>query len=210
MTLKQGEPKHHTAHGEAQRRSLVDAAYELIAEEGFEGLRTRKVAARAGLNVATLHYYFTTKEDLVRGVARRLHKELSEMHSPSPEPRDGLQQLRQEFADELYLSHNHPSTYIVMLELYLRSLRDPAIRLIIQEMLAHWEGHIREFLTAGVKQQLFRQDLDIAKAATALRCFLQGTVTELMLNSHASAAEHAFQEIETWATGKLPATLPED
>ena len=36
----------HTAHGEAQRQALARAAYQIIAESGFEGLRTRDVAAQ--------------------------------------------------------------------------------------------------------------------------------------------------------------------
>ena len=51
-----------------RRRALVAAAYTRIANEGFEGLRTRDVAADVGVNIATLHYYFPTKEALIRGV----------------------------------------------------------------------------------------------------------------------------------------------
>jgi len=53
---------------ENRRQALVEAALDEIAERGFEGLRTREVAAHVGLNVATLHYYFPTKEALIRGV----------------------------------------------------------------------------------------------------------------------------------------------
>ena len=53
----------------ADRRSaLVLAAYRQIAARGFEGLRTREVAAEVGVNIATLHYYFPTKEKLIEGV----------------------------------------------------------------------------------------------------------------------------------------------
>jgi AcrR family transcriptional regulator len=37
-----------------RRREIVRAAYETIAERGFEGLRMREVANRAGMNHATL------------------------------------------------------------------------------------------------------------------------------------------------------------
>jgi AcrR family transcriptional regulator len=50
--------------GDERRRSLVLAAYHLIAEGGLERLRTRDIAARAGMNIATLHYYFPGKEDV--------------------------------------------------------------------------------------------------------------------------------------------------
>src|SRR5918911_1825327 len=51
-----------------RRRALVDAAFRRLARDGFEGLRTRDVAADVGINIATLHYYFPTKEALVRAV----------------------------------------------------------------------------------------------------------------------------------------------
>src|SRR5919204_6244694 len=51
-----------------RRRALVAAAYARIASDGFEGLRTRDVAADVGVNIATLHYYFPTKEALIRAV----------------------------------------------------------------------------------------------------------------------------------------------
>src|ERR1700737_998675 len=53
---------------EDRLKALVQAAFNQIAERGFEGLRTREVAAGVGLNIATLHYYFPTKESLIRGV----------------------------------------------------------------------------------------------------------------------------------------------
>ena len=51
-----------------RRGELVLAAYKRIAERGFEGLRTRDVASDVGVNVATLHYYFPTKEKLIEAV----------------------------------------------------------------------------------------------------------------------------------------------
>ena len=55
------------SHKEDRQQALVLAAFNQIAERGFEGLRTREVAAGVGLNIATLHYYFPTKEALIRG-----------------------------------------------------------------------------------------------------------------------------------------------
>src|SRR5215475_10846989 len=61
-----GEPT--TELREERRVELIEAAYALIAEKGLEGLRTRDIAARAGVNISTLHYYFGTKEELLVAV----------------------------------------------------------------------------------------------------------------------------------------------
>src|SRR5947208_9570069 len=46
--------------------------------------RTRDVAAKVGVNIATLHYYFPTKEKLIRGVVgyARSEEHTSELQSP--------------------------------------------------------------------------------------------------------------------------------
>src|SRR5437764_13723017 len=89
--------------GDERRRSLVQAAYRLIAEGGFEGLRTRAVAARAGVNIATLHYYFARKEDLIQSVVEYLLQQFMtaylpgspfEMRSPAENIRGGLAEVQ--------------------------------------------------------------------------------------------------------------------
>lgn len=50
------------------RRGILKAAEESFAASGFVGATTRQVAARAGVNVATLHYHFGNKERLYRAV----------------------------------------------------------------------------------------------------------------------------------------------
>lgn len=50
------------------RRAVLDAAGACFAASGFAGATTRQVAARAGVNVATLRYHFGSKEELYRAV----------------------------------------------------------------------------------------------------------------------------------------------
>ena len=50
------------------RRAVLDAAGACFAASGFAGATTRQVAALAGVNVATLHYHFGSKEKLYRAV----------------------------------------------------------------------------------------------------------------------------------------------
>jgi len=52
-----------------RRRAIVRAAYQTLAEKGFEGLRMREIAKRAGIDHSTLHYYFSGKEALIDGVS---------------------------------------------------------------------------------------------------------------------------------------------
>src|SRR5690349_16386707 len=84
-----GAPK-DAPQGE-RRRALVAAAYRRIASGGFEGLRTRDVAAEAGVNIATLHYYFPTKEALIRNVIGQAMHQFGETMPSDGSP---VEQLR--------------------------------------------------------------------------------------------------------------------
>ena len=53
------------------RERLLDAAEELFAEHGFEGTSIRELAGRAGCNIASVNYYFGSKDNLYVEVWRR-------------------------------------------------------------------------------------------------------------------------------------------
>ncbi|OHU80946.1 TetR/AcrR family transcriptional regulator, partial [Mycobacterium talmoniae] len=54
-----------TPKGERRRYALVSAAAELLREGGFEAVRHRAVARRAGLPLASTTYYFSSLDDLI-------------------------------------------------------------------------------------------------------------------------------------------------
>ena len=75
---------------EAKNRGvLLDAAEQLLLEEGYAAVTSRRVADRAGLKPQLVHYYFRTMEDLFLAVFRRRADEGLEVLSAalaSPQP----------------------------------------------------------------------------------------------------------------------------
>lgn len=49
---------------------ILEAAKLEFIEKGFDGARMQKIAERAGINKALLHYYFRSKENLFKGIFR--------------------------------------------------------------------------------------------------------------------------------------------
>jgi AcrR family transcriptional regulator len=198
-----GRHNGHTRRGAAQREALVRAAFDLIAERGFEGLRTRDIATRAGVNIATLHYYFATKEDLIRGVVDALVKRFRTQQAPAlaEQPRSPLIELRQELQDAQYQIREAPEMFSVLFELVLRSLRDPALRAILRDMEVAWREHIETYLREGAEQGVFHEDLDVTAAATAIVALVKGSVLELMASPDTFPTERFNEEVERWLTG---------
>ncbi len=65
---KKGVGRPRDGNPEETRREILAAASEAFAAAGYVGATTRAVASRAGVNVATLHYHFGSKEGLYRAV----------------------------------------------------------------------------------------------------------------------------------------------
>ncbi len=131
-----------------RRQELAAAAYQQIARLGFEGLRTREVAAQVGVNVATLHYYFPSKETLIRAV---LAHSMERFRSTMPSGGSPADQLRNHFDGIRRLTREEPELFAVMGELALRSTRDPAILELYQATNAIWRATVRGLLAKASK-----------------------------------------------------------
>lgn len=55
---------------------ILQAAQEVFAERGFDGASTREIAARAEVNISSLHYHWDSKETLYRGIFAHIHHQL--------------------------------------------------------------------------------------------------------------------------------------
>ncbi|HXK24068.1 MAG TPA: TetR/AcrR family transcriptional regulator [Myxococcota bacterium] len=78
------------------RKALLDAALQLMMEEGYAAVTSRRVAARAGLKPQLVHYYFRTMDDLFVALVRRgAEQNLSRLSRvlASPEPLRALWRL---------------------------------------------------------------------------------------------------------------------
>jgi AcrR family transcriptional regulator len=53
------------------RAALLDAAQQLMLDDGYAGVTSRRVAAKAGLKPQLVHYYFRTMDDLFLAMFRR-------------------------------------------------------------------------------------------------------------------------------------------
>jgi AcrR family transcriptional regulator len=174
-----------------RREELVQAAFKQIAEHGFEGLRTRDVAAEAGVNVATLHYYFPTKEALIKGVVEhatdRFRTTLEPHGSPADQLRNHLRAVRKLMAEE-------PELAAVMGELSMRAHRDEPVRAIVNEMFATWQGAMRGLLRRAVRGGALRPEMDSdGTAALIMGTLMTATLAPM---SDSGRGDQAVRQLE--------------
>jgi AcrR family transcriptional regulator len=178
---------------EKRRQELVLAAFNLIAKHGFEGLRTRDVAAEVGVNIATLHYYFPTKESLIKGVLEyamgRFRSTLAPHGSPADQLRNHLRAVRKLLVEEPQLSS-------VMGELALRSARDRSMAALMTEMYDAWHATMRGLLRRAVKEGNLRPEIDSDGVAALVVASL--TAMTLPTMTAGRRTDQAMRQLERW------------
>ena len=71
MTTTKAPNRRIGAADSKTRARLVDAAEQLMLDEGYAAVTSRRVGAQAGLKPQLVHYYFRTMDDLFLEVFRR-------------------------------------------------------------------------------------------------------------------------------------------
>jgi len=176
---------------EPRKDALVAAAYTVLATRGFEGLRTREVAAMVGVNIATLHYYFPHKEDLIRGVVAYAMGRFRGTLGGAGSAED---QLRAHFRGLRRLSRDEPELFAVMAELAIRGVRDTSLRRIVGGTDDAWRAMLRTLLRRAQDEGALRADLDPEGMAAVIVATLKGTF--MLPASEPENVERTFRQLE--------------
>ena len=188
------------ATADRRRHDLLEAAYQLIGEGGLEGLRTRAIAARAGVNISTLHYYFGTKEDLLVAVVEHASSKFTSPPAASERQRapDPLASLRAHLEASWRTFQTTPHLSTVLQELVLRGQRDPATRAAFRALHDGWNGIVEQFLRREIKAGALRSDLDPRAAARLVTSFIIGAMVQLGVNPKAFEFLDLARKLERW------------
>jgi len=160
---------------EDRRAAIAASARDLLVEKGFEGLRTRDIAERVGINIATLHYHVPSKQALVALMAQSLRDEfIAQDRAHDRRGLTPLEELRLELADFRENLTDNPRLLMALAELAERSRRDPDVREALAPLRARWLLTFRTILEAGRQSGHFRPDLDPDAAALMVTGALAG------------------------------------
>lgn len=199
---RRGEPElPHVPSGlpaqDPRKERLLQAAFDVIAERGFEGLRTREVARRAGVTVAMVHYYYRTKGTLIRELVRFIGEQFRSIHAPSVYMGNGSAPdlLRQEFADAKYYRKKYPRLATVYQEFRLHAQRDPSLRPELVYLEENRREDIRRIMKQGMSERSFRTDLDVELATDMIVSLLRGASYSTTTNFN---YDGAYAEIAAW------------
>ena len=171
-----------TPKGERRRYALVSAAAELLCEGGFEAVRHRAVARRAGLPLASTTYYFSSLDDLIASAVA--HIGMLE-----------VAQLRAQVATLSRRRRGAETTADLLVDLLVGSESGPRL---IEQLISRYERHIACARLPGLREiqrRSLRQRVDAVaeviersgrsvrpELVSALICTIDGAVVSALVD----------------------------
>jgi AcrR family transcriptional regulator len=127
------------------RMALVDAAEQLMIEEGYAAVTSRRVAEKAGLKPQLVHYYFRTMDDLFLEVFRRYADQGMAAHRralESPQPlwalwRFGINPAASRLTMEMAALANHRKELRAEISRYAEAFREQQREVFVTALERH-------------------------------------------------------------------------
>lgn len=180
------------ANGERRRLEIIDAAMQVFAEQGFQGLSLRYIADAVGVHHTLLRHHFGNKDALLQAVLTR-REELEADWRASLLAEHGLLD-----GLPLVMAHNATIRGLIQLDAVMRAEAinpsHPAHDYIVG-LSQRFHAALRADLAAEQAAGRIRADLDIALTAHILAALIEGTQSEWLLDSSVDMAAILTQAI---------------
>ena len=180
------------------RRQILDAALDLLAEQGFIELTQPKIASAAGVRQSHLTYYFPTRSELLKAVAVHSIESLLVTLGAGVAGKV-TPDLFARFAGEALADKRRAR---VMLGLIVSSDEDRAIKQFLREFVDRVRANVANI------GKLLGQEPDAARVQALHMMFVGAAILNVArddANSRRECAETARMAIETFLLDSKPA-----
>ena len=156
------------------RERILEAACDLIASDGIDDVRIARVAMRAGASSALVHHYFSTREELLAQALVHSFESAGDERfgaEPHDEPATATAGLARAIESCLPLPGAQERDWTLWVELWLRAVRDPALRPVAADLYGRYREWFAAAIAAGLESGEFesgRSAEDLADLAIAI------------------------------------------
>lgn len=191
------------------RERILTAACEVIAEIGFEKIRMRMVAERAGVSTALLHYHFDTREKLFTEAMTHSFAHTAVDVERDAETAPAAVVLARILRSLLPTDPELRQDWRLWQELWARALRDETTRAFAVDLYAQLHAWVAGAVRRGIASGEFTPT-DVDELSTLVLSLSDGYGIRLMLCDPTVTLDTAltaiWRQVST-ALG-LPASLP--
>jgi TetR/AcrR family transcriptional regulator, regulator of biofilm formation and stress response len=172
----------------ARRAALVDAALRVMVRDGLAAGTTRAIVAEAGMPLASFHYAFASRDELLRELVHRVVGSELSAATADLEPAAGLAGcLRAAAAGYLAHLEREPGHEQLMLELTLHAARDPQLRSLASQQYLAYHAAARRLLEEAAQLTGATWQRPVPELARLLVALVDGATTSWLVDRDTAA-----------------------
>ena len=168
-----------------RKPQILDAAAEVIIERGLSNTRIADVAGRAGTSAAAVLYWFETREQLLTAALIADEEDFAERIGERLDSASGATEKLRLLIEATVAE----SRIVLWVELWARSLHDPAAARERLRRDDQWRALLAEVITGGSQSGEFGAGVDPSAAALAIASLMDGLSVQMTLRDPALTAE---------------------
>ncbi|ELZ78178.1 transcriptional regulator [Haloferax larsenii JCM 13917] len=184
---------------------LMQATFETIAADGYDGLSLRTVAERAGKSRGLLHYYFDSKDDLVHSLLAYLLDQIETELRTNTEgsAEEQLRSVLERIAKGPTETREQSETYFkAILALRARAPYDEHIRQQLTHNHQAFVDRCASIIAEGIQAGEFIE-VDSETTANVLVSAVDGARNTDLTTESETACETMLEFIDQFITGTL-------
>jgi AcrR family transcriptional regulator len=176
-----------------RRAALIEAALRVIASRGVAAATTRAIAAEAGMSLASLHYAFESRDELIVGVIAHVLEQQAEaaLGTLSPDV-DLLTTLSNGFRAYLAVVTADPQREQALFELTQYAMRTPGLEGVAERQYASYYAAAEHVLAAAAETTGYEWRLPLPEMARILVTFTDGISIGWLVDRDSQAAERVL------------------
>ena len=176
--------------------ALLNAAAELLVEEGVHSLTLARVGQRASYSRGLITHYFGTKQALLEHLARTTQSGFVPGLDGLPPGLDRLLRLIDGYIGALGPMRMPNRAFLL---LWVEAATTPELATIFRERDEAFRADLREDVTAGIADGAIRPDAAADDVAVAVLGQLRGIALQRLVDSHAVDTERLRHSVtEHW------------
>ena len=171
---------------------ILDAACEIIAEEGIDEVRIARVATRARASSGLVHHYFSTREELLEQALVHSFESAGDDRfgdESHPPPGSAAETFGLAIRECLPFAGESEREWVLWVELWLRAVREPGLREVAAKLYDRYRRWLATMIRAGADSGEFTLERDPEEIADIAMALLDGAGIRAMVADPAMDVE---------------------
>jgi AcrR family transcriptional regulator len=194
-----------------RKEQLINATIELMRRDGIERLNLRAIADEAGASLATVHYCFDGKDDLLRHAVEHWVRRMVDIPDVTDETaQQGLALVADRIADAFWTAlEENPDDVLAQIELVTWAVRESPKQALARTIYQRYETALGDIFADALARSAQASTWEPSDLARAFIAILDGSILQYLAEPTSPSHRVMFRRLlSLLLTAAVPDSAP--